>query len=190
MAIVQTNNRLVTGLSGSIGNLVFRNLRGKVVLSEKTSAPAKQSEQQQENCFKFKCASSYAKSAMLSAEKKQYYRQKATDLKLPNAYVAAIMDYMRKGEVTGIDTRHYRGRAGDLIRVKIEKKDFAVHQAKAALYTTEGKLIESGTAIKTSEFVFEYKVKTNVPYYMPVILRITLCDHIMNMTIKDVRLAL
>jgi hypothetical protein len=189
MAIAQTN-RLITGLSGSIGNLVFRNLRGKTVLSGKPSKPSRESEKQQENRFKFKCASTYAKSVMLNAEKKIYYKQKALELNLPNGYTAAIVDYMRKGEVTGIDTRQYRGRAGDLIRIKIEKKDFAVHQVKVALYTPEGKIIEYDSAIKTSAQVFEYRTKQNVPCFRPVILRITLCDHIMNIVTKDVRIVL
>jgi hypothetical protein len=97
MAIVKIND-FTEGLSGAIGNLVFRQLRGKTVISGKAS-PAKQSEKQLENRNKFKHASNHVKFAMLNEELKKYYADKAAELKLPNAYTAALKEYLRNGEL-------------------------------------------------------------------------------------------
>jgi hypothetical protein len=184
MTVVQ-NNRFIAGLAASISNLTNRN---QSTYPSRGNQVADQSQQQQENQFKFKCASSYARGAVLSPAKRNYYEQKAKDLKLPSAYTAAMMDYLRKGEVTGLDVRSYRGRAGDVIRLKIEKKDFSVNEVKAAIYTMEGKLMESGSVIKKSDTIFEYASKKNIPFHLALVLRVTLCDHIMNMVTQDIQL--
>jgi hypothetical protein len=184
MTVVQ-NNRFMAGLASSISNLTNRN---QSTYPSRRNYAADQSQQQQENQFKFKCASSYARSAIIHPAKRNYYEQKAKELKLPSAYTAAMMDYLRKGEVTGLDVRNYRGRAGDVIRLKIAKKDFSVNEVRAAIYTMEGKLMESGSVIKNSDTIFEYQAKQNIPVHIPLVLRVTLCDHIMNIVTQDIQL--
>jgi hypothetical protein len=184
MTVVQ-NNRFIAGLANSISNLTHRN---QSTYPTRRNFAADQSPQQQENQFRFKCASSYARGAVLNPAKRNYYEQKAKELKLPSAYTAAVMDYLRRGEVTGLDVRHYRGRAGDVIRLKIEKKDFSVHEVKAAIYTMEGKLMESGTVVKKNDMLFEYSAKQNIPFHISLVLRVTLCDHIMNIVTQDIQL--
>jgi hypothetical protein len=186
MAIIQTNP-ITNGLSGALGNLIFRQLRGKTILSCKASAPKKQSELQRENRFKFKCATAYAKSAMLNDEKKTYYMRMAKKLKLPNAYTAAIGDYMRRGDIRAIDTRTYKGKAGDEIRIDVYKKDFPINQVKVALYHPNGRMLESDAAIQKQQNIFVYKAKENMNDDSPVTIRVMLCDHIMNMVTEEVR---
>src|SRR4051812_33003002 len=125
MAVVR-NNALVNGLSGRIGKLVFRQYGGKTILSGKAGSPRKQSTLQKENRSKFKDATQYAKASMLNPEKKAYYWRKAKKLKLPNAYTAAISDYLRKGEFKDVNTKHYKGKEGNTIHIKTYKKDFDV----------------------------------------------------------------
>jgi hypothetical protein len=104
MAIVKLND-LTEGLSGAIGNLVFRQLRGKTVLSGKANSTKKQSLQQLENRNKFKRASTHVKFAMRNAELKEYYADKAAELKLPNAYTAALKEYLRNGKLATSDIK-------------------------------------------------------------------------------------
>lgn len=95
MAIIQTNS-LLRGMSGMFGNaVVFKNLRGKTIAAKCPVRPVRQSAQQQQNRSRFRDASQWAKQILLDAERKAYYLKKAKKLKLPNAYTAAIADYMR-----------------------------------------------------------------------------------------------
>lgn len=99
MATVR-DNILMEGLSGMFGGrIVFKNLRGKTIVTARPAPPARQSEQQRTNRSKFKDASTWAKEILKDATKKEYYQKKAKKLNLPNAYTAAITDYMRTPKV-------------------------------------------------------------------------------------------
>ena len=186
MAIVRTNN-VLRGISGSMGNIVIRNMRGKTIVSSKVRSQRKESPLQNENRMKFKLASGYAKCAMLDPDKKAYYWRKAKKLKLPNAYTAALSDYMRRGEIKEIDTRQYKGKAGNTIRIHTRKKDFAIHKVGVSLHDREGKLIESNFAVKNSEGLFIYKTTKDLPEGIPITIRVVLCDHIFNEVMRSER---
>ena len=173
MAIIQTN-ALVKGLSGSLGKLVFRQYGSKTILAGKGRSSRKQSAWQQENRNRFKCASAYAKAAMLNADKKAYYWHKAKKLKLPNAYTAAVSDYMRKGEIKETDISQYKGKAGNTIRIKTFKKDFAVHQVQVIIRYADGQIVESGLAYKKDQGVFLYKTTNTIQDKLPVEIAIRL----------------
>lgn len=99
MAIVR-DNILMEGLSGMFGrSIVFKNLRGKTIVALRPAAPSKQSEKQKANRSKFKDASHWAREVLQDAGNKEYYQKRAKKLNLPNAYTAAITDYMRKPRV-------------------------------------------------------------------------------------------
>jgi hypothetical protein len=124
MATVRTNP-LIEGLSGMLGqSIVFKNLRGKTIITNRPSSPKKQSESQKANRSKFRQATYYAKAAMLDAEKKAYYQKKAKKLKLPNAYTAAITDYMRPIK---LKETH---RTNTAVTYRIAKRDFDVKRAE------------------------------------------------------------
>jgi hypothetical protein len=116
-----TNNNLVEGLSGVLGNtLVFRNLRGKTVVSIRPRAPRRQSEEQRKNRDRFKNAAFFAKACMLDPQKKQYYQVQARKLALPNAYTAAITDFMRRPAVNAVT------RKGERMMVQAGKNGFTL----------------------------------------------------------------
>jgi hypothetical protein len=90
-----SNNVLVNGLSGKLGKtLVFKIVRGKTIVCSYTASQKKQTVHQQINRERFKVASAWAKTTLLNLERKEHYHQKAKELKLPNAYTAAIKYYM------------------------------------------------------------------------------------------------
>ena len=78
------------------GTLVFKILRGKTIVTSRPRSPKTESEQQRKNRAKFKQGSIWAKTILLDEQKKAYYKQQAKKLGLPNAYTAALADYMRK----------------------------------------------------------------------------------------------
>jgi len=178
-------NAATKGFSGAIGNLLFRQLHGKTIVSRKPHLPKKQSELQRTNRLKFRDAAYWAKSAVRDPEKKAYYQRMAKKLKLPNAYTAAISDYMRKGEIKEIDTRHYKGKAGDVIRIKAHKKDFTIRTAKVTLYGEARNVIESGEAIIKKGF-FVYKACKTLPQKISVKLNVSLSTYGMNINKRDV----
>jgi hypothetical protein len=185
MAIVQ-NNLVTKGFSGSFGSIVFKQLRGKTIITSKPSKVVKQSTLQRENRTRFKAASAWAKAQMLDTDKKAYYVRKAKKLKLPNAYTAAVCDYMRKGKIQDIDTRQYKGNAGDAIRLKIRKKDFAVHQVEVTLYDAEGVVVESGVAIRKDHENFLYKVTETVLDKKAARVNVVISDHRYNKVMREV----
>ena len=179
MAISRTNTP-VKGFSGSLGNLVFRQYGDKTILSRKGRTPCKQSIQQRENRDRFKHASTWAKLMMLNADKKAYYAHKAKKLKLPNAYTAAISDYMRKGEIKEIDTRQYKGKAGIVIRIKASKKEFAVNKINVVLRYADG-TTESNYAHKKEHDIFLYTITKDASDKRPTTIQVMIEDHRENM---------
>src|SRR5258708_5915823 len=138
MAIL-ANNVLVNGFSGMLGNtLVFKNLRGKTILSCKPRPPKKQSDHQKANRNKFKQASLWAKVILVAdPEKKTYYQKMAKKLKLPNAYTAAITDYMRPVKVKEIKRRN------GSVMYKVFKKDFRLKNAEVQARDKAGLLLKT-----------------------------------------------
>jgi hypothetical protein len=176
MAVIHANP-FTKGFSGSLGHIVFKQLRGKTIVASKPRQAKKQSEQQRENRSRFKNATFWAKGMMLDPEKKAYYWRKAKKLKLPNAYTAAVCDYMRKGEISEIDTRQYKGKAGDVIRIKVNKKDFNVNKVEVAMFDTNNRVIESALADKKDNNTFFYKASETLTEKISVTVRVRICDH-------------
>jgi hypothetical protein len=181
-----SSNLLTKGFSGSLGPVVFRQLRGKTIIASKCDKILKkQSGQQRQNRDRFKAASIWAKQQMLDEEKKAYYWRKAKKLKLPNAYTAAVCDYMRKGEIKEIDTRQYKGNAGDVIKVFATKKGFSVNKVQVTLYDAEGVEIESGMAVKKDHGIFFYKATETVIDKMLTRVSVLICDHYYSQVRRD-----
>jgi hypothetical protein len=177
MAVIKMND-LVESVSGKVGKLVFRTYYGKTYLSSKPSKPEKQSELQRANRSKFKLATEYAKSMMKNAGKKAYYTRIARKLELPNAYTAAITDYMRKPEIHGVDTGKYTAKAGGSIRINARKKDFSLDAVNVIVTSPDDKIIELGAAqFKAGEWIFKSALASRDPYASCVI-HISATDHL------------
>lgn len=131
MALV-TTNPIVNGLSGMLGKtIVFKSLRGKTIVASRPRPAKTQSEQQQQNRNKFRQAATWAKTILRDPQQKSYYQQQAKKLKLPNAYTAAITDYMRKPQLKEISRRD------DTVCYVVRKKDFALKSGALQLSSTE-----------------------------------------------------
>jgi hypothetical protein len=138
------DNIIMEGLSGMLGDVVvFRQLRGKTVMSNRPSKPRSQSEQQRANRQRFKAAAQFAREAMQDPEKKERYRFKAQKLGLPNAYTAALTDYMRKPSVASVKCN---GRANDRITIRASKKGFTLASVEVTLADAHGAPLTTQTA--------------------------------------------
>ncbi|HYG38537.1 MAG TPA: hypothetical protein VD908_07965 [Cytophagales bacterium] len=102
MARLVTNSPL-NGLKGVLGkDLVFRQVNGETIVSYNAGYNRKSSSAQKKTRGKFREAAAYSKAQMLIPERKAYYQKVAKKLKLPNAYTAAITEYMRKARAEGV----------------------------------------------------------------------------------------
>ncbi len=173
MAIVK-DNPLVKGLSGMLGRtVVFKNLRGKTILANYPAPVKKRSERQRNNSLRFKEATMYAKRMMLDPERKEYYWKKARKLKLPNAYTAAITDYMRKPVVTKVDLRPSVGEGQTQIAVEAIKKDFELKNMELKVISNY-KIIE-GRPVPKGYGLWTYVFRTaDLP-----------CDSLLELGVKD-----
>jgi hypothetical protein len=100
MAIVASND-ILFGLRGRVGDFVFRRVYGKTVVSRRPGKqdPAKQSEGRKKTRSDFKEAVAWATSVLRDPLQKAYYKQRAREWNLTNAYIAAIKDHMRNPAV-------------------------------------------------------------------------------------------
>jgi hypothetical protein len=146
MSIVK-NNIVTEGLSGMLGDVVvFRQLRGKTIMANRPRKPTRQSELQRENRQRFRAATLFAREAMKDPEKKERYRVKARKLNLPNAYTAAITDYLRKPTVNSVKCK---GRSGDYISVNASKKGFTLASVEVIMTDAQGSpLITQAATLK------------------------------------------
>lgn len=121
-----TSNVMINGFRGKFGNdIIFRTMRGKTFASPpaRKNKKKKESEAQRNTRVNFREAAEWAQMILLDPEKKAYYKQRAKALKLPNAYTAAITDYMRKPKVK--KTQHR-----DTITYSVSKPGFALLNVK------------------------------------------------------------
>jgi hypothetical protein len=97
MAIIAEDDDVRLGLRGQWGDVVFRRVYGKTVMSRKPGKqdPTKQSEARKKTRSKFKEAAAWAMMIRRDPETKAYYQQLAKQWGLTNDYIAAIRDYMR-----------------------------------------------------------------------------------------------
>jgi hypothetical protein len=91
-------------------------------------------------------ATEYARKMMKDDAMKTYYRKMAKKLELPNAYTAAITDYMRKPKITNIDTTKFSPKPGGTIQITAGKKDFKLASVNVIISTPDSEVIETGPA--------------------------------------------
>jgi hypothetical protein len=158
-----TNNLLTKGLSGMVGKqIVFRTWNGKTFISVAPKRPKKQSPIQKENRTKFKRATIYAKSMMKDPVKKAEYKEIARKLQLPNAYTAAITDYMRNPQIEELDLATYSGKADEEIKVTVSKKWFEIQEVEVIAVGKNGEVIEEGKAKKGLANVWTYTMNNDI----------------------------
>jgi hypothetical protein len=142
MALVR-NNIVTEGISGMLaGKLVFRSYQNKTVVSARPRKPTKESKQQRENRNKFKEAATWAKEQMKFLEVKSAYQIKAKELGLPNAYTAAVTEYMRKPVIEDVKVEE------DMLTVKAFKEGFEIREVEVVVLDEDGKEITSGKLTK------------------------------------------
>ena len=87
---IATNQSLLRGTRGKLGDLIIRQVKGKTVISTVPNPDAPQSALQKTNRNQFREASAFARAAMRDPEIKVYFQSEARRRGLTNGYTAAL----------------------------------------------------------------------------------------------------
>jgi hypothetical protein len=108
-SVMISHNPLLRSVRGTLGKTVyFKQLRGETVICNmpKKPDPSKQTDGQRATRLNFRAAAQYAKTVLLNdAALRAYYFRKAKQLGLPNAYTAALTDYMHRGQIEHVSRK-------------------------------------------------------------------------------------
>jgi hypothetical protein len=129
---IATNESLLKGTRGKIGNLISRSVNGKTVISRAPEPDRPQTEAQINNQNQFREASAFAQAAMGDPGIKAYFQREAEKRKLPNAYTAALSFKLKDlktsvqqknqqsevNKVTGLSPESKHLEAGDIMNVE------------------------------------------------------------------------
>jgi hypothetical protein len=153
---------------GAIGDLVFRQYNGKTVVSARPVYKNEtNTEARRQLRGRFRDATMHASNAMEDPKKKAYYQQKARQLKLPNAYTAAITDYLRKAKVVAMTRSSFSAKKGDEVIIKLLKSAFKIGQIKVILCSQQGEVLSEQT-LASSEVIkhtFRFEFTDDFPDY-------------------------
>ncbi|THU36113.1 hypothetical protein FAM09_22275 [Niastella caeni] len=150
--MAHSNNSLVTGkLRGSLGKeLVFREWEGKTVVAKAPkSREGDPTPAQAETQEKFLLASRYARAIIRSPDKGMTEAYAAVLRPRQNVYSRALEDFLSPPVVKSINTRNYKGAAGDKIAVRAID-DFRVVSVRVEIYAANGTLLEAGNAVQST----------------------------------------
>jgi hypothetical protein len=152
------DNILTEGITGMIGGqIVFRSWNGKTFVYKSPRKPTKQSAIQRENRSKFRRATAFAKNMMKDPVKKAEYQEIAKSIKLPNAYTAAITEYMRKPEILDVGVASTTDTKATEVKVITRKKGFKIQQVEIIVLGKSGNVLQAGKAIAESGNRWKYR---------------------------------
>jgi hypothetical protein len=140
------NNLAIEGLSGQVGNLVFRRRKadGKVFVSVHPAAhEGAPSEAQQKVTARFQEAVIYGKSVTADPATKALYAEKASAGQ--SAYNVAVADFFNAPDIKEVDLSGYNGQVDSTIKIKVVD-DFKVAKVQVKIANEDGSVVEEGDA--------------------------------------------
>src|SRR5258708_7262345 len=146
--MAHVNNSIISGkFSGTLGKeLVFREWEGKTIVAKapksRSGQPTQPQAQVQE---RFLLASRYAKAVLAGQVQGMEDAYAAALRPRQNVYSRALEDFLTPPVVKSIDTRNYKGIAGDKITVRAVD-DFRVTGVQVQITAANGTLLEQGNA--------------------------------------------
>ena len=145
--MAQSKKNIATeGLSGKVGNFVFRRRKSddKIFVSRTpVGSEEEPSEARKAVQRKFQRAIAYGKSAMADPATKALYAAKATGGR--SAFNVAVADYFNAPQIEKIEMGNYSGAIGSTITITVTD-DFAVSSVHVKIENMDGSLVEEGEA--------------------------------------------
>jgi hypothetical protein len=176
-------NATVEGYRGAIGKLVFRNYKGRTIVSRKPVVTKEPTQGQLAHRERFKDAVAFAKSAMASPALRAFYEPiaKARDI---TVYALAVADYLKTPEFKYVELENYKGRVGDTIMIKVVD-DIGMANVDVSLSAQDGTPIESGPAVEqgTGSGKWIYIATVPVALGTDIFIEARGADHASNKTV-------
>ncbi len=137
----------IAGISGRIGNLIFRMSADGTTYAQQAPAGKKgpPSAAQQQNQTSFKAAVAYGREQQRSAEGRAYYQPYVQPARFGSVYSTALSDFTKAPQVLAVQTGGYRGQAGAGLRVQAHKP-CGVVAVQIKVLDAAGQLLEQGEA--------------------------------------------
>lgn len=143
-----TLNPIFEAISGNVGDLVLRELRGQTIVSRKPALNGELSAAQIAHRDRFKRAVAYAKSVLADPAVRPVYEAVAF-AKNTQVFALIIADFLNLPKIVSVDSSQYNGQAGGVIKV-ITTDDFGVANLRIDIYDAdEGTDFESGQAVES-----------------------------------------
>lgn len=143
-------NPAFEGMSGTLGEIVFREVRGRTVVSRKPDTANDQpTVGQVAHRERFKLAAAYGKSVMADAALRPLYEEAARRKNVP-VFSVTVADYFNAPVIGEIDLSQYTGARDSVITVPATD-DFGVQSMQVIISDDQGNHIESGAAQETAQ---------------------------------------
>lgn len=154
-------NAITQHLRGSVGDLVFKRVRGtlRAVLRPKPTQTARTLAQLAVH-RKFRSGAAYGKAVIQDAARTAFYAPFAASRK-SSVFGVAMYDYLRPPVVEELILTGYQGRIGDKIGVSATD-DVSVTDVTVRVLAEDGTVIEAGPAVKAL-VDWEYTATVAVP---------------------------
>lgn len=141
-------NPAIEGMSGQLGDLVFREVRGKTVVSRKPVVTAEPTENQTAHRERFKLAAAYGRSVMADNIARLLYESIAQSRGVP-IFAVTIADYLNAPIIHNIDLSGYSRTVGNVIAVQATD-DIEVVNVHVSIQDDQGNTLEAGNAVNES----------------------------------------
>lgn len=182
------NNLFLLGATGMVGKqMVFRNRKGKIILSKRPRRTKNRTAPQLEQMARFKEAAIYAKAALADEEAGKAYNAKAqnSDDAL-SAYNIAMADYLNVPVIRQVNLDEYSGQAGERI-VVAATDDFQVKEVAVEIRQSDDTLVEKGKAVASGNGLeWEYTTLSVNPSPTGSIVTVHVADLPGNITVEEV----
>ncbi len=148
-------------MSGKVGEVVVKHYRDKIVITSIPVAPLHRSEKQKAHNERFRDAMEYARLATATDHPAQeLYAQPARE-QGKAANTLAVSDFFRPPGIRKVDSRGYKGQAGDRLNIVIDNV-IQVREVMVTLMDGNGDLLERGPAKMLKDDIWSYTAMGNI----------------------------
>ena len=109
---------------------------------------------------------------MADADKKAEYKEIAREQQLPNAYTAAVTEYMRKPEILGVEMNSGVDEVKE-IKIFARKKGFQLKEVEIIVLDENNAMLDKGRATKGVANIFSYSPKVLSDRSIQLIIRVS-----------------
>ncbi len=131
---------------------------------------------------RFAEASRYAKEALRDIDTYEYYKRKAKKLGVPNAYTAAITDFMRKGSIEKIDASKFE-RKGQVV-VEAKKEDLGFTNVRLRVVARDGNVLMEAKGKPMGNGIWSFHCEGKPPRLGEVALRVEAEDRVGHSVVR------